>query len=306
MDVTVDAVVTHHRDGFRSGVARFNELLAASMGVRLLGLDELETEGPRCPLLSFKISELNPEEEARLNALLEAAPWAWELFLHDYRNLPLERRLVHGAQRVHCGNSEITSRVPVHQDVVDTLWTPGLIHDDRTFRPTEISIFSFGMAHKIRTDMFEQLKSILEASGRSYSLYVSAANHETASLRDAQTVFEEMHELFPDTLYFLGNLSDVAVSNYLQTTTFFAAFFGGGVRANNTSVASAMERGAAVITNLDEHSPAEFVHGENVLDINRLAELPTDPLVLGRLSVRAIETGRSRNWGALVAALRGR
>ena len=36
----VEAVVTHHRDGFRSGVARFNELLAASLGVPLYGVDD--------------------------------------------------------------------------------------------------------------------------------------------------------------------------------------------------------------------------------------------------------------------------
>ncbi len=57
--------------------------------------------------------------------------------------------------------------------------------------------------------------------------------------------------MFPS-LYFLGNLSDVAVYNELRRATFFAAFFDGGVRANNTSVAAAMETGAVVITNLDQ------------------------------------------------------
>ena len=33
-----------------------------------------------------------------------------------------------------------------------------------------------------------------------------------------------MHEVFPS-LYFLGNLSDVAVYNQLREATFFAAFF---------------------------------------------------------------------------------
>ena len=68
-----------------------------------------------------------------------------------------------------------------------------------------------------------------------------------------------MHESFPS-LYFLGNLSDVAVYNQLRESTFFAAFFDRGVRANNTSVAAAMETGAVVITNLDELSPPEYVH----------------------------------------------
>jgi hypothetical protein len=159
------------------------------------------------------------------------------------------------------------------------------------------------MAHKIRVDMFRRLRELLDASGRSHVIYVSAANHETAHMRDAQLVFEEMHEIFPKTLYFLGNLSDVAVFNRLQQSTFFAAFFEHGVRANNTSVAAAMERGAVVLTNLDSYSPAEYRHLENVVDIEQTDELPLDPLVLKRISVRAMETGRSRGWDELVRKL---
>jgi hypothetical protein len=183
---------------------------------------------------------------------------------------------------------------------VSLLWTPGLLTDDRSFRPAEVSVFSFGMAHKIRTDAFARLRALLESSGRSYAVYVSAANHETSSMRDAESVFAEMHKLFPDKLYFLGNLSDVAVHNWLRQTTFFAAFFEKGVRANNTSVASAMERGAVVVTNLDEYSPLEYVHMENVIDIAHCEELPADPLMLRRISVRAMETARARGWTSLV------
>ena len=44
--VRLAAVVTHHRGGFRSGVARFNELLAERLGVPVYGLDEESSE--RC------------------------------------------------------------------------------------------------------------------------------------------------------------------------------------------------------------------------------------------------------------------
>jgi hypothetical protein len=302
--LALDAVVTHHRDGFRSGVARFNELLAEHLGLALLGLDELAAAEPVCPLLSFKVAELDVPSARALSDWLADAERRYELFLHEYGGGAEERSLVAGAQRVHCGNAEIQAAVSGVARSAGTLWTPGLILDDRTFRPSEISVFSFGMAHKLRTDMFRRLRSLLEASGRSYALYVSAANHETASLRDSAIVFDEMHEIFPDELYFLGNLSDVAVFNYLGSTTFYAAFFPVGVRANNTSVASALERGAVVITNLDEHSPPEYVHMENVLDIERLDELPADPLVLKRLSAAAMETGRARSWDRLVERLR--
>ena len=299
----LDAVVTHHRDGFRSGVARFNELLANRLRAPLLGIDELEDRRPGCALLSFKVGELDPFSAESLGRWLEPAP-CYELFLHDYGGTEVERSLVEGARHVHCGNSEIEAAVAGLARSAGTLWTPGLILDDRTFRPSEISVFSFGMAHKLRTDMFRRLRALLEASGRSYALYVSAANHETASLRDSEIVFEEMHEIFPEELYFLGNLSDVAVSNYLGSTTFFAAFFPGGVRANNTSVASAMERGAVVITNFDEHSPRDYVHMENMIDIARCEELPFDPATLAGLGATAVAVARSRGWNTLVDRLR--
>jgi hypothetical protein len=299
----VDAVVTHHLDGFRSGVARFNELLAHYLEVPLVGLSALAGRDLRCPLLSFKVRELPAYVAAEFEALVDAAPWPWELFLHEFESRPLELKLVQGAQRVNCGNSEIAEAVQGLARVTNVLWTPGLVLDDRLFRPSEISVFSFGMAHKIQVEKFERLKQLLERSGRSYAVYVSAANHETATMRDAELVFDEMHEIFPDTLYFLGNLSDVAVYNHIRAATFFAAFFEHGVRANNTSVASAMERGAVVITNLDRHSPPALVHLESVVDIDQCEELPSDPLVLARIGVRSMEIGRELSWANLVRQL---
>lgn len=298
----VDAVATHHRDSFRSGVARFNELLAERMGVPLIGVHELGSA--RAPLLSFKVSELDSDAERAIGAWLDRDARAWQVYLHEYADVALERRLVEGAARVLCGNAEIESQVRALNERAETLWTPGLVLDDRRFPETEISVFTFGMAHKIRTDMFRRLKELLDASGCTYAMYVSAANHETASLRDAEEVFSEMHEIFPDAMYFLGNLSDVAVYNWLASTTYYASFFEGGVRANNTSVASAMERGAVVITNLDEWSPRHLVHGENVVDLVQSESLPVSPDELRALGDAARESVRGRDWDALVERIR--
>ncbi len=296
-----DAVVTHHTNPFRSGVARFNQLLAEGLGVPFATIEEAGRFAT--PLLSFKFDELGEREERRLTEL--AAEWEHhDVFLHTCSGLEVERRLVAGARRVLCGNRAIADLLADLDGDVETLWTPGLIVEARRMAPTEVSIFSFGMAHKIRTDRFRHLRDLLEASGRSYSVHVSAATHETSTMGDAEIVFAEMDELFPDRMYFLGNLSDLAVVHELQRCTFFAAFFQGGVRANNTSVASAMERGAVVITNLDEASPTELVHMDNVIDIDQTDELPFDPLVLGRISVRAMETSRERSWDALVERVR--
>ena len=300
----VDAVVTHHRDSFRSGVGRFNELLAERLGVPVVGIRKLLTAGCKRPLLSFKVSELAPAEVSVLERLVETEPFDWELFQHVYEGLPVEEALVRGAEHVHAGNHEVYAQIAGLARSADTLWSPGLILDERAFSPTDVSVFSFGMAHKIRTDLFERLRELLEASGRSYAVYLSAANHETTQMRDAHLIFDELHEIFPSTLYFLGNLSDVAVFNYLRSSTFFASFFLGGVRANNGSIAAAMEKGAVVITNLDEHSPPEFVHMENMIDIEQSRELPLQPEALEEISRRAVETARQRGWDALVERLR--
>jgi hypothetical protein len=300
----VDAVVTHHRDSFRSGVGRFNELLGERLGVPVIGIRKLLTAGCSRPLLSFKVAELAPAELAVLEQLVETKPFEWELFLHVYDGYEVEEALVRGAAHVHAGNHEVYAQVEGLARSADTLWSPGLILDERPIAPTEVSVFSFGMAHKIRTDLFQRLRDLLEASGSSYAVYLSAANHETTRMRDAHLIFDELHEIFPSTLYFLGNLSDVAVYNYLRSSTFFASFFLGGVRANNGSIAAAMEKGAVVITNLDEHSPPEFVHMDNLIDIEQTGELPLDADRLGAISRRAVETARQRGWDALVERIR--
>ena len=294
----VQAVVTHHRDGFRSGVARFNELLADRLGVPLLGLDD---EWPDGSLLSFKVGEMDIAERVQVTDKLQG--WQGEAYLHEWGGLELEEEIVRRAARVHSGNLEIQEAVAPLNPQAAVVWTPGLLMDRREYDvDAELTVFSFGMAHKVQTERFRRLRELLDAAGRSYAVYVSAANHETSSLEDAAAVFREMHEVFPS-LYFLGNLSDVAVYNELRDATYFAAFFPGGVRANNTTVAAAMETGAVVITNLDRYSPPEYVHGENVIDIERCAELPTDPAVLDGLRARARETAAARGWDALVEKL---
>jgi hypothetical protein len=295
----IQAVVTHHHDGFRSGVARFNELLAGRLGVPLYGLSDDEAAGWADSLFSFKPGEMSAAERDALADRLARADWHGEVYLHEFAGLDLEREIVRRARRVHCGNLEIYEQVRALNVEAVPVWTPGLLVDRRDYEPAELSVFSFGMAHKIQTDRFRLLRELLDASGRSYAVYVSAANHETSSLEDAQAVFEEIREVFPD-LYFLGNLSDVAVHNQLRQSTYFAAFFPKGARANNTTVAAAMETGAVVITNLDRYSPPEYLHMENVIDIERCDELPADEKVLARLRDRARQTANARGWDELV------
>jgi hypothetical protein len=153
--------------------------------------------------------------------------------------------------------------------------------------------------------LYRRLRDLLEATGTSYSVYVSTALHENTSFDDSFIVrFEELQSIFDQHVYFMGYLSDTAVYNHLTDCTYVAAFFEKGLRANNTTVNSAMETGCAVITNLDDHSPAGLVHMSNVIDINRCDRLP-DLDDTRRIGLAARDIAHSRyGWDQLVAQLR--
>jgi hypothetical protein len=304
--VSVDAVFGYHLNPLTCGVAKFNLALGRRLGIPVVGVLSTEISRYRQPLLSIKLSEFGVEDRRRLGAVLATATWraSFSLFLHDWMDSALERSLVRDAASVYCGNSEITAAVaPLRADAV-AAWCPSTITESQRFEPTELSVFSFGMAHKVRTPLYERLRALLEASGRSYCLHLSAALHADTTLESFSSALSELQAIFGPRLYFLGHLSDAAVYNYLTTTTFFAAFFDRGVRANNTTVNAAMSCGAAVITNLDGHSPAAFRHGVNVLDIAGCDALPTDPDTLGAIGRRAaaLATG-DIGWDALIAAM---
>jgi hypothetical protein len=295
----LDVVVSHHAQIHASGVSRFNEILAAHLGLPHLALAEDAVLTTSRPLLSFKCSELPSADAERLRGILARPEIKPDCYLHEWKGCELERELVARSERVWCGNLEVRAAVEPMHDRCQDAYTPGLILDQRPFLPVELDVFSFGMAHKLQTVYYRRLRDLLERSGRTYSLQVSSATHATSNHADDNVVSEEMRALFPTRLFFLGHLSDVAIYNYVREATFFASFFPGGVRANNTSVAAAMEQGAVVITNLDRYSPEEFVHGVNVLDIERLEEIPTERLVLRRIGVAAAETAAERSWTRL-------
>jgi hypothetical protein len=116
--------------------------------------------------------------------------------------------------------------------------------------------------------------------------------------------FEELQSIFNGQVYFMGYLSDTAVFNHLLDSTYLAAFFEKGLRANNTTVNAAMECGCTVITNLDEYSPSGLSHMTNVIDINQCDRLP-DPELSSRIGRAAREVALGEyGWDRLVSQLR--
>jgi len=301
----IDCIAGYHLNPWTCGIAKFNMLLARHLGVPVVGIGSEDLDNHQTPLLSLKLSEFTPADAEALDRWVSIHAGRFELFLHAFDATEIEWRVLAAAARVYCGNRELFRILsPARPDIVE-LFCPGTLLSPQRFQRTELSVFTFGMAHKIRVPLYRRLRDLLEGTGCSYSVYVSTALHENTSFDDAFVIrFKELLSIFNGQIYFMGYLSDTAVFNQLVDCTFLAAFFEKGLRANNTSVNAAMECGCAVITNLDEDSPQGLVHMKNVIDINRCDRLP-DLDEAARIGRGAREVAHSEyGWDQLVAQLR--
>jgi hypothetical protein len=301
----IDCIAGYHLNPWTCGIAKFNAILSKHLDVPVVSIQAAELGSYQRPLLSIKLSEFSAPDAAALDCWIQAHPGRFDVFLHAFDGTDVERRLVASAAQVFCGNRELVRQLHPLRDDAHELFCPGTILNPQRFERTELSVFTFGMAHKIRVPLYRRLRDLLDATGRSYSVYVSTALHENTSFDGSFVVrFEELQSIFNGQVYFMGYLSDTAVFNQLMDCTFLAAFFERGLRANNTTVNAAMESGCAVITNLDEHSPEGLVHMQNVVDINRCDRLP-DAAQTERIGRAAREIAHGRyGWDQLVAQLR--
>lgn len=300
-----DCIAGYHLNPWTCGIAKFNAILGERLGIPVVSVLGLEHTKYRRPLLSVKLSEFSGRDARQLDEWIRSHAGEFEVFFHAFDGTETERALLEAATRVYCANSELVARLRGERSDLIELWCPGTILSPQRFARTELSVFTFGMAHKIRVPMYRKLRDLLEATGKSYGVYVSTALHENTSFDGSFVVtFEELQAVFQDKVYFLGYLSDTAVYNHLLDATLLAAFFEGGLRANNTTVNAAMEVGCAVVTNLDQHSPPGFAHLHNVIDIDRCERLP-DLTEIRRIGQAARDTAHTRyGWDQLVAQLR--
>jgi hypothetical protein len=300
-----DCIAGYHLNPWTCGIAKFNTILARHMSLPVVGIGSAELSRYHTPLLSLKMSEFTADDARVLDGWAAGHPGGYELFLHAFDGAAIEQRLIAGAARVYIGNRELSAQLaPLRPDAVE-LFCPGTLLNPQRFQRTELSIFTFGMAHKIRVPLYRRLQELLDATQKSYSVYVSTALHENTSFDGSFVVrFEELQAIFNGQVYFMGYLSDTAVFNQLVDCTFLAAFFEKGLRANNTSVNAAMECGCAVITNLDEYSPAGLVHMKNVIDINACDRLPglEQAATIGAAARQIAHA--DYGWDQLVAQLR--
>ena len=301
----IDCIAGYHLNPWTCGIAKFNAILARRLDLPVVRIGSAELSSYRRPLLSLKMNEFSAEDALALDTWIERNSGEFELFLHAFDNTALEKRMLAAAGRVACGNRELFEQLrPARTDIVES-FCPGTLLNPQRFDDTELKVFTFGMAHKIRVPLYRRLRDLLDATGKTYSVFVSTALHENTSFDDSFVVrFEELQSIFNGQVYFMGYLSDTAVFNHLVDCNFLAAFFEKGLRANNTTVNAAMEVGCAVITNLDQYSPAGLAHMKNVIDINRCERLP-DPAQAETIGRAARDIAHADyGWDQLVAQLR--
>jgi hypothetical protein len=302
----MDCILGYHLNPLSCGIAKFNLALGRELGIPVLSLFDPSASSARRPLLSIKLSEFTYHHARELERYLDERPatQSLRLFLHAYDDTLLERRMIAEADIVYVGNAELVERLRQHRADVVEAWCPGVLFDAEPFEAAELSVFTFGMAHKVRGEYYRKLDALLRQTGKSYCLFLSTALHEGISIETAfDSAVKNIREGFTGPVYFLGFLSDAAVLHYLRTTTYFAAFFPTGVRANNTSVHSAMTAGAVVVTNLDNESPKGYKHMETVIDIDSCIALPTAERALREIGTHAKDEACQYGWELLAARL---
>jgi len=275
MTMVYSSVVSFHTNPYTCGVARFNQALAKSMQVSIESVLQFEASQETVSLLSLKFDEIPVEVSERLleDIIQEAA--IFDLFLHGVNRSAIETKFIAKADRVIVASREYAELIADQRKDVISLFAPGAGMSG--LRSTfDITLLTFGMAHKIRSEGYRKLGAILKPDSRTFQLEISTALHDGTSFsEDFFSVGSEIGEVFDGNVSFLGFLADDEVSRRMSEADALVAFFPSGVRENNTTVLSAMAHGCAVITNLDGYSPPWMKHGESVFDVNQLAEFPS-------------------------------
>ena len=218
----IDCIAGYHLNPWTCGIAKFNAILAKHLDVEVVGIRAVELGSYERPLLSLKLSEFTDLDAADLDLWGSSHRGRFELFLHAFDHTEIECRLVASAARVYVGNTELFGQLlPLRADVQE-LFCPGTILQPQRFMKTDLSVFTFGMAHKIRVPLYRRLHELLEATGQSYSVYVSTALHENTSFDGSFVVtFEELQSIFGAQVYFMGYCRTPRSSTTSSTARFW-------------------------------------------------------------------------------------
>ena len=209
-------------------------------------------------------------------AQLDQVDAKFDLFLHGVAQSEIENLYIDKARRVIVATREYAEIIRAQRPDVLSYFAPGAADSGKKTN-VDITLLTFGMAHKIRSDGYRKLGEILASDKRSVQLEISTALHDGTSFsEDFFSVGAEISEVFSGNVSFLGFLADDEVSRRLRAADALVAFFPSGVRENNTTVLSAMAHGCAVITNFDSLSPSWMKHNDSIFDIGQMNTFPTN------------------------------
>lgn len=275
MSVNVSCVVSFHTNPYTCGVARFNRALANELQVPLLSIEAFAVAPVASALVSVKFDEMSPQAIVLLGSVLLKSEMFFSLLLHDVHNTAEEVAFCKRAIKLYAANSELCMKLQdIRPDAIGT-FAPGAA-EQKASGPVDLTLITFGMAHKIRSDRYKKLGELLSGDNRTAQLQISTALHEgTTFSEEFFSVNTEISEAFEGNVSFLGFLADGEVSRRIVAADALVAFFPKGTRENNTTVLSAMAHGCCVITNLDAGSPDWMRHNESVLDIDKLSAFPS-------------------------------
>jgi len=237
--------------------------------------DELTIELQH-PIVSVKVSEISNADLSQIQNQVGNLS-SYSLIVHDFHDGPFLANLVSNATKVMGLNKEISLRLRNLRSDVIVGHTVASYEQLESFVESNLTLITFGMAHKIQSARYRKVASLLKFDQRSHILEISSALHEGTQFDDSFfEVGDEIAEFFEGRVRFLGFLADPEVSRRVARANAMLAFFPNGARENNNSVLSAMHLAIPVITNLDELSPTWLKHNETVFDIERLEKFPTD------------------------------
>lgn len=250
----IDAVLSYHTNGVTCGTAKFNQQLAAKLGVPFRHYLDRGTA-------SHSLYSLKPDE---IHGIVPLAK-PYDLLLHALPG-PGHQRWIVDATTAYAANDAIAREMRKYRPDVTVIACPSTIQGNPT--RGAINVLTFGMAHKIKIEHYGRLKALLDASGADYTVSVSTAIHEGSPWDETVQVGDRLRALFPSVLRVLGYLADDALAREIRDCTAAAIFYDPAFRANNTSGWAVLEAGKPLITNCDADSP------KGPIDIHTLTEWP--------------------------------
>lgn len=297
------AIVSFHINPYTCGVARFNVSLAKALNIPLVTLESFLAQPIAGALLSIKCEEIGGFNTRKLSELIKSTSENIDVYLHGLDGSEAENVIIENARRIFTATKEMADLLSGRRSDVVKTFAPGAVPSPVN-KVVDCTLLTFGMAHKIRADGYRKLGEILKLDYRSFRLEISTALHEgTTFSEDFFSVGNEIRDVFRGNVSFLGFLADEEVSHRMRAADALVAFFPLGVRENNTTVLSAMSHGCAVITNVDDYSPDWMIHGESMLDIDKMSSFPTtgELIEIGKNARKAVSPYSFEQLGRLLS-----